>query len=342
MLRAVFAVILFSPSLALAVGNETDGISVGLEFGGHFGTGPGNLSRTQEDVSFGELGPPIDEIAVTFGATVDELASELALRLGYGFAQGSADSDAGDVDYAIRRIPVTLAWRAALLSGPVHPLIGADLGGLWTSGRYEGAFNGESGTGFGFSARFLAGVDLDAGPRTRLRAFAQYRLDPDRAIPGGPDLSGSHVGFGLGAVFRFDRPEPDEGPGGRLALNDASDDRNAEDAYALIRRADELARAGRAVEAERAYAQGVRRLPRDRQTRENVEVPVRVDWARQLVKVGRRSDALSVLEAAIAITPEGPALDAYRALGGKIERRERAPVRERSDDDRMPVVPRDR
>ncbi len=320
---------------ARAMGEETQGLVFGVELGGHFGAGPGALSRTAPEVSFAELGPPVDEVALTFGSRVDALRSELALRVAYGFASGSADAGGTDVDYSVRRIPITFAWRAAFLDGPVHPLLGVDAGLLWTSARYRGAFEGEAGFDLGFTLRALGGVDFDVGESSHLRAFLQYRLDPGRTVVGGPDLGGEHLAFGLGYLVSFDRPEPRVRPPATGPLRSAGTGSGLEDAFEWIRRGDALAREGDAAAAVRAYQRGVELLPRDPQTRKNVEVPVRVDWAEQLARAGRREEAIEVLQSARRITPaDASVLDALRRLGASLE----APV-EDIEDGPAPVIP---
>lgn len=327
-----FVLAVLAPASAAAVGDETDGISLSLELGGHFGAGPDEIDRTDASLDFHTLGPPIDEIAVAFGATVEELASELALRIGYGFASG----DTGDVSYSVTRIPLTLSWRAALFGGKLRPLLGVDVGAMWTGVRYEGAFASDAGLGLSFTLRGLVGGDFAVGERSSLRAFLQYRLDPSRTVVGGPNLDADGVAFGLGYVIRLGRPERSDERRDR-ALRSEGTTSGLDEAFEWIRRGDEAARRGDAVGAERAYAQGIELLPRDQETRENVEAPVRVDWAKQLLEVGRRDEAIEVLLVAKEISLEPKKINRMlRRLG--VDPSEEAPTER--DDRRMPVVPR--
>ncbi|MEL6543376.1 MAG: hypothetical protein AAFQ82_02050 [Myxococcota bacterium] len=340
----VFALVL-APCAVVGLGDETDGIAVGLELGGHFGIGPSELERTGEAVSFGTLGPPVDELALSLGSTVDILRSELAIRAGLGFAAGNATStsaSSNEVSYRALRIPLGLAWRAALLDGKTHPLLGLDLGVMWTSLRYEGAFEADTGLSLGFFARALAGVDVETGDGGRLRAFLQYRLDPSLAVVGGPDLDGGHLGFGFAYVFSWSRPAAVEPPGLDRFTTEGPE-RSVEPtgldvAFDWIRQADALARAGNALEAESAYARGVAALPTDPTTRANVELPVRRDWAKQLVRIGRKDDAVEVLREGLRIAPrDRKTLRALERLGASTES---VPAREEREHD--PVRPNSR
>lgn len=335
---AATAILLAGANTAWALGEETQGLAFGVELGAHFGAGPNELSRTEPEIGFGELAPPIDEVALTLGSRVDALRSELALRVAYGFARGNADAGTGTVEYAVRRVPLTLAWRAILFDGRVRPLLGVDAGVIWTGARYRGAFAGEAGLDLGLTLRALAGIDLAVGDASHFRLFLQYRRDPGRTVVGGPDLRGDHLAMGLGYAITFDRPEPPATPTTGAPFRSAGTGSGLDEAFAWIRRGDERARRGDAIGAERAYSRGVELLPRDADTRENVELPVRLDWASQLVAVGRREDAIEVLEAAREIQPGNRrVLETLRALGALGAETDRPT--EEVDDGRSPVVP---
>jgi len=148
-----------------------------------------------------------------------------------------------------------------------------------------------------------------------VRIFAEAGYSQALEVLHAPTVDPTFFGFGFAVAARFNRPEPgaltqepvldgdagDEEP--LLADHGPAGDSRLARASALIRQADEKMRRRDFIEAERLYREGVGRLPHDPLTRQNLEVPVRIDWAKVLVEVGRRDDARMVLQEALRIAP---------------------------------------
>jgi tetratricopeptide (TPR) repeat protein len=301
---------------ALAGAGEVDRLVVALETAGHL---PGALEATTEStesIPLGATAPAVHEITAAYGIAVRELASELLLRVGYGWADGAlaAGSVIGNAPgerYAVRAVPLSVGWRATFLPYRVRPLVGVDAGGRFLDVEYRrtGAAPVASGWSFVLGLRGLVGLHADVTKMLAARLFFEARWSRDAQVDGAPDLDLSGFGAGLAVVATFDRPElappgpvsDDEAPALR-DYGDAGPSRLSQ-ASEVIRQADDAARARRFIEAEALYRKGVSLLPRDPETRRNLEAPVLVDWARTLVEIGRSEEAKRVVEQALEIDP---------------------------------------
>lgn len=285
---------------------------------GHLPSG-GSIERASEEIDAFALGPPLDEVSVGWGVSVPALASELTLRVGYGFSSGASDDGLGrEVRYSVRRFPVVAAWRATFFDSALRPMLGAELGYAWGRAQYGGAFSASSSSAAGFVARAVAGIEIAFSDRFGLRAFTNLQRMPTAVIPGAPDISGGSLGAGIALVLRLPRGDKDKEDSRDepfRAFEPSAARPSRERAYELIRAADEAARRGDAIGAERLYREGFPGIPRDAETQRSLGVPVLISWAATLAKVGRSDDAVRLLRKALELSPNNAEV---RAALGKL------------------------
>jgi hypothetical protein len=314
---------------------------LGLELNGHVPGGVGTVDRDTQSLALSDLGPFVHETAISAGVGFPELDLELALRLGWGFAfgslpKGSVVGGADTVGYSLSAVPIAMGGRMLLgpAPWPFRFLLGGELGGQVVRMKYWS---------WRFGGRLYGGVHADVWQNLGVRLYAEGRFSQKLGMSVGPDVRLGLFGFGLAVVMALEpkpsraQPEPtvageaargqtDGAPAPATNATDAPDAAasvSIELASATIRQADKAKARRDYVAAERLYREGVRQLPQDPETRRNLEVPVRVDWAKTLIEVGRSDDAMDVLREALQINPEDPAA---RALIGELgDRRESAP-----------------
>lgn len=315
---ALAALATLLPQTARA-GATPDELAFVLDLRGH---APATTPRLGDDVTHlasSELGGWVDELGLAYGIGTSGLASDLVLRVGLRRARATLPSGSlvgeNEIDEARHdAYPVGLVWTTSFLPTRIRPLVGLAAGGSMARASVAGPSGGiSSGWGWRWAASLLIGAEADLTRNWGLRVFAEARAEQRVELPdGAPAIGGSRVGAGLAFFARFGRPAKEE-----LARGKLEDDRDAllanyddgsrsrmDTAFAEIRAGDAAARTGDWVGSETHYARGVRLLPKDAATRRNVELPVRVDWARALVQLGQRKAAREVLVEALAIDPD--------------------------------------
>ncbi|MBI5511137.1 MAG: hypothetical protein HY903_20440 [Deltaproteobacteria bacterium] len=287
---------------------------------------------TTSTISFSAVRPVLHEVGVLYGVGSRSLAGDVVMRSGYRFAQGSLPpaSKIGNADgdrYALNAVPILFGWHMTFLQARVRPLLALEAGGLVSKLEYGRVGDAplSSGWAWCFSARGGVGAEVAVWEYLTARVVLQGEWTEAAAAAHGPGLSMSHLGVGVGLVAR----PPLLGRGDASAV--ADDDTGlrdyegggavgrAADAAALIRAGDAAVKKRDFIAAEDRYRRGVAALARDPETRRNVELPVRLDWARVLVEVGRGADAAVVLTEGLEIDPANPriraALDDLRRRG---------------------------
>lgn len=284
--------------------------------------------------TLGQTHPWLHEVALAYGVGIGQLGSDVLLRVGYRFGHadlltpthdpGGTAAGLGD-SIDLTACPISLGWRLTLLPYPVRPLLGLDVGGALSSLQVSrpGQTPTPADWRWGWGVRGIAGVHWDLAAHVGLRGFVEARWAQAVLSQGTADVAMSGFGAGLAILVSMDRvgsaawaaPGPSAPP---LLKDYGTADTRLERAFVPIRAADEARNRGDFVAAERFYAEGIGLLPQDAETRRNVEIPVRLDWARTLVQVGRRYDALAVVDAALAIDPRNHAAVSLRQkLTGK-------------------------
>ncbi len=303
-----------------AVAQRADRASIGIEVNGHVRGSAARIDGDTQSVALSNMGPMAHETALSFGIGIPDVAGELVLRIGYGFASGSlpAGSIIGGAEttgYSLSAVPVTMGWRTITAPWLVRFLVGVDLGGQVARMSFDSPDRAQLGGGrsWCFGGRAVAGVHVDVWEFIGVRLYAEGRLSQELAVKEGPDVGLNLFGFGLAVVAapeqlaRASLGAPVDTSAaadrdGEPMLDDA--DSALSRAAAIIREADEAKARRDFIAAEELYRRGVPLLPRDPDTRRNLEVPVRVDWAKVLVEVGRSRDAREVLREAQKIKPD--------------------------------------
>jgi hypothetical protein len=243
------------------------------------------------------------------------------MRAGYRFADGSfADgSSIGSHQvsgYRLASVPLTIGWRLTFLPYAIRPLIGVDGGGAFTRLRYDLVDESpiESDWLWTWEVRGVAGVHVDVWEWLVARLVIEGRYASGVFMSQGPEYSATGLGIGLAIAASFDRPsasslaaappaDRDE-EDGELRRYDRPGKSPLDRAFELVRQGDRALARHDFIAAERHYRRAVRMMPRDQETRRNVEVPVRVDWARALIETGRSAEARETLDTALGIDPE--------------------------------------
>jgi len=328
---AIAAVIGLLPAAGRA--QHPDRAFVALELNGHVGATTKGINRNTDSIALSELEPFAHETALSFGIGMSDISSELALRVGYGFAsgslpQGSVIRGAETRGYSLAAVPLAMGWRLLTGGGSLSFFAGVDLGGQMTRMRYESPDRAMLGGdwSWSFGGRAVAGLHVDAWEFVGIRLYAEGRLAQDLTIEEAPDVGLTLVGVGLAVVAAPEQltrvslgawvdsePNVEASAPEQEPAEEARDDAlpfmeegisSMERASQLIRDAD-AARAQRDfINAERLYREAIRLLPRDPETRRNLEVPVRIDWAKVLIEVALFADAREVLGETAKIAPE--------------------------------------
>jgi tetratricopeptide (TPR) repeat protein len=243
------------------------------------------------------------------------------MRAGYRFAAGQFPDGSGfgshDVSgYSLASVPLTIGWRMTFLPYRVRPVLGVDGGGAFTRLRYDLVDENpvESDWLWTWELRGVVGVHVDVWEWLVARLIVEGRYAGGVFMPQGPEYSATGVGIGLAVAASFDRHEAssfaaaeprDQGGGdGALRQYQRLGEPRLDRAFELVRQGDDAVARRNYVDAERFYRRAIGIMPRDPETRRNVEAPVRVDWARTLIETGRFAQAREVLDAALAIDPE--------------------------------------
>jgi len=299
-----------------AAAEEIEKLTFGLEVSGHLPGDAPLLVEGDKRIDATDLSPPVHTFALTYGVVLPTISSELLLRTGYRFASGSFPE--GSIirsqtitGYSLSAVPVGIGWRMVIAPSWIRFFAGAGIGLTFANFTYEG-----SGLANGWHTqvylRGLIGIHLGFGDSWGIRLFGEGLLQSDLDMAPAPTVSFDGLGAGATLVIEVDRPEP-----GSMATPEESGEpmlrdfgHNAaggmEAASALIREADDAARIRDFIRAEELYREGVHKLPRDPRTRRNLEVPVRIDWAKALIEIGRSTDAREVLLEAQRIEPGNP------------------------------------
>ncbi len=325
-LRTALGVLLVAVPARAAL-DPIDRLVLEAEFDGHIPAKLPAIDDGTRTLQAESLGIPLAAVRLSYGIGVTPLASEIVLRTGYRFARG--DLPEGSVidslpatSYAFAAVPVSAAWQATLLPYRFRILVGTEVGGQMARLSYGGAEDLRSGWTWRFEMSGRLGVHTEILPWLGVRLFAQARWAQPVAVAHAPSLDLTGIGFGLSVAASLGRPKPGalsapkvEADEELLRDYDTLGPSRLDEAFALIRDGDQARGRRDFVAAEELYRRAVKLLPRDDETRRNVEVPVRVDWAACLGEIGRAREAKTVLEEALKIDPKNAgARAAWRAL----------------------------
>jgi hypothetical protein len=324
----LFALLFAAPRPAGA--QDIDRIVGVLELTAHPPYGLDAIGPATEDLRLSTLRPVLHEVSLLYGAGISELHSEILMRLGYRFAAGdfpaaSVFGSARATHYDVDAVPVMLGWRMTFLPFRVRPLLGVDVGGSITRVSYDRlqATTLTSGWVWSWEGRLFAGAHADVWQFVGARLFVEARAARNVFVAQGVPLRTTGIGIGLAITAALDRPEVEALSQPPPSIDDAEDDdlrqygtldaNRMDRAFDIIRQADDAKKARDFIEAEGLYRRGVHLLPRDTETRRNVEVAVRVDWAECLTEIGRKDEAAAVLDEALAIDPTHARAQSLRA-----------------------------
>lgn len=314
---------------ASAPARQIDRLFLSVETIGHIPKTLDRLTDNTERLSLSALKPILHETGIIYGVGVTELSSQIVMRIAYRFASGNFPPDsfignAGVSRYALSGVPLSVGWRMTFLPYRVRALLGVDAGGAFTHMRYERIDAGpvDSGWAWAWEIRGIGGVHVDIWQWLSARVFVEGRYGRAVVVTQGPEYSPSGLGIGIAIAATFDRPKAKALAAKPIDTGDDDDSlreysslgaSRIDHAFEVIRQADEAVKRRDFIDAEALYRRGVHLLPRDEETRRNVEVPVRVDWARCLIDVGRTDEAIRALDEALSIDPNHPAARRLRS-----------------------------
>jgi len=325
-LRILLAVA--APSLAGAgAAPEHQRLVFGAELFMHPPAATPVLNDDTPTLSRRNLRPLVDEAALSFGASYPALALDVVLRGGYTWfgdhlPKGSHLGNVSTPRYTGESVPLTVGMRLRPFPWVVAPTFGAGAGVRIARAQLERVLSPTFDSGWSFLPMLRGSFGLEAAltDSVTLGLAADAQWSRTLSIPVAPDIDFSGFAFGLAVVLRIepaalvrrdkstgDTDLRDYGPALSLRLGKAGE---------LIRAADEAKRSRSFIDADRLYRQGVGKLPRDPETRRNLEVPVRVEWAEVLVEIGQLGEARTVLREALEIDPAYPPAQAlYQRIG---------------------------
>jgi hypothetical protein len=279
---------------------------------------PGSLApedASSGSLSLAQLRPVVHEAAFLYGVGTRILHGDVIMRLGYRFATGAfpRGSRIGSADvtfYSLSAVPIAVGWQMTLLDTPVRPVMDVEAGGSIASVGFDQLVEPrvESGWKWCWALRAGVGAHADVWEWVGVRLMVGGEWSRELWMERGPALSMSHVGLTLAVVARppvkaaAEKPAPAD----KELIREYTPVQSAgrmNDAFAAIREGDLSMRRRDFIAAEASYRKGVGLLPRDSETQKNVEVPVRADWAKALIEVGRAPDAAEVITEALRIDP---------------------------------------
>lgn len=281
--------------------------------------GEATLSADQSMVS-GSAGPWPSGFQLAYGAYIPSRRATILVHSGYerwqfDFAPNQrVGSDAPLVRATASAIPIGIGGDIAFGPKAYGGFVQGSVGLLVASGEYPNT-DGQapaSADGKKFFAQASAGGFFNLSDGLSVRAFVQGRMAQDLKFSYSPDIPLGRLALGLSLCYHTHQsawPEPkdggplsgDQGPRRGEAPGEVS-----KTTTQAIQKADALKAKNQCVEAAELYAQAVRSLPRNKRMRKNLEVPLRIDWADCLNRIGRIDDAARVLQEAYRIDPENP------------------------------------
>ena len=263
-----------------------------------------------------ELRPVAQDVSLVYGVGTEALHGDVVMRLGYRFARGdfptgSIVGNATVTRYALNGVPIFAGFQATILDTRVRPFFDVEAGGTYAEVTYDRDQIASLASGWswcwGLKAGIGAHVDIWEWVAVRLSVGGEW--SQELWLEHGPSMSMTTLGINLAVVARpplrptvasdaIDEKEPIRQytpltDGGRMA-----------DAFVAIRAGDDAMRRRDFIAAEASYRKGVQLIPHDTESRRNIEAPVRADWARALIEVGRAQEAVDVITEALRIDPQ--------------------------------------
>ncbi|MCK5688128.1 tetratricopeptide repeat protein [Myxococcota bacterium] len=322
-LSVIIACAFIATPVSSALAAEIDAMVFEASLFGHFPSSLSTVNRNTDKISLGELSPFLHELQLGYGTSLPNLKSELLFVSGYRYAgadlpSGSILSNKGAETYKLTGIPVLLTLRGGFIPIPILNTLNISFGGTAQKIDYT-LVDGESlGGEWGWSWGLRAGVgaSMDVGDDLKARLFFQGRLESKLNVDHAPSFSGTGVEVGLSISWRLPR-ETIEQINFRKEQAKSSDSNlksfttdetqsksRLDRAFEIIREADNAKDIGDYIAAAQLYRRGIGLLPRDPETRKNVEAPVRIDWAWCLYETEQRDKAREVLIEALELDPE--------------------------------------
>ena len=317
--RVAFSVVLAAVTLGPSISfgsNKMETLIFGVEVLGQPPSGSAYRLQKNTPIPFNQTSIPFSDLALFYGVSNPELNMEFTFRLGYRRAYGelSTGSTVNSLPvsgFQYQAVPLGVGTHLYFSNHWVRPYTSIEFGGAPQTLSYlrtdEPQIDSE--WNLGFELRGAIGVQLHPAPWIGIRFFVvstfgssllpedlQPGLNPTR-LQGGISIVAKRPGAADQSAIDSSDSEP--------LLKDYNALSNSNNAgFEWIRRADLARKEGRLIEAEKLYRQGVRLLPKRRDIRKNLEVPVRIDWAQVLREIGRSDEAVKVLKEALAIDPK--------------------------------------
>jgi len=311
--------------------SEPDRIILGIEGIVHLAGQDPLVEPSTKALKLTDVSPPFGEASVFYGIRNSPLGLDINFKTGWRVSSVSLQPKSTVHNLSTRTItytgiPITVGAQLQFFSYRIKPFLSLDAGGSLGKVEYQftDSTTAESEWGFTWEAQLSGGVQAQALEWLDIRVFARgiasEQLQP--SFPPALDSSGLYFGttlvFSLPMPTRSPRPsssaETDEN--GEPLLKDYSAISNAANsAYEWIRKGDQARRERRYIESESHYRKAIALMPRRLDVQVNLEVPVRVDWARVLREIGRSAEAIAVIKRALDIDPYNiPAKELYLEL----------------------------
>jgi hypothetical protein len=297
---------------------QFDNLFFAVDTSAHWPSSLAPEDASSENLSLSQLRPVVHEAAFLYGVGTKALRGDVVMRLGYRFATGafppgSRIGNSAATGYSLEAVPIAVGWQMTLLDTPVRPVLDVEGGGSVGRVGFDRATEARVSSGWKWCWGLRAGIGahVDVWQWIGVRLLLSGEWSQELWMDRGPALSMSHVGLTLAVVARPPL-EPAAGtpaPADKELIREYTPAEGAgrmSDAFTVIREGDQAARRRDFIAAEASYRKGVDLLPRDHETRVNVEVPVRADWARALIEIGRATEAVLVITEALRIDPASP------------------------------------
>ena len=324
MVRTYYLGILLLASLILDgnvafAASDPDRIILGIEGIGHLAGQTPLVEPSTKTLKLPDISSPFGEMTLFYGIRNSPLGLDISFKTGWRISTVSLQAASVVHNQSTRTIaytgiPIAVGTQLQFFSYWIKPFLSLDAGGCLGKLEYQFTDNTavESEWGFTWEAQLSGGVQAQAFQWLDIRLFARglasEGLQPD--FP--PALDSSGLYFGTTLVFSFPIPNRSPKPPtsletdekGEPLLKDYSAISNATNStYEWIRKGDLARRERRYIESESCYRKAIALMPHRLDVQVNLEVPVRVDWARVLREIGRSAEAIAVIKRALDIDP---------------------------------------